>query len=259
MIPSLFVSHGSPMLALTDTPARQFLAGLGARMPRPRAIVVVSAHWETPTPMVNAVARNTTIHDFRGFPPALYALHYEPPGDPAFAARIEAMLTEAGLATAIDPQRGLDHGAWVPLLIAYPDASIPVLQVSVQPQAGPAHHYALGQALAPLRADDVLILGSGSFTHDLRRFRGQAVDAPESPDVSAFAAWMDQAILAHDLPALLDYRTRAPFAREQHPTEEHLLPLYAALGAGGGTATHLHRSAEHSILRMDAYAFGDRG
>jgi 4,5-DOPA dioxygenase extradiol len=257
MIPSLFVSHGSPMLALTDTPARQFLVGLGSSLRRPQAIIVVSAHWETPTPMVNAVARNTTIHDFHGFPPELYTLDYAPPGDPTLAARIASMLTGAGLTVTIDRQRGLDHGAWVPLLIAYPDAAIPVLQISVQPHAGPAHHYAVGQALAPLRADDVLIIGSGSFTHDLRRFRGQAVDAPESPDVTAFAAWMDQAIHAHDLPALLAYRTRAPFARDQHPTEEHLLPLYTALGAGGGTATRLHRSAEHSILRMDAYAFGD--
>lgn len=257
MIPSLFVSHGSPMLALTDTPARQFLAGLGATLPRPSAILVVSAHWETATPMVNAVARNETIHDFRGFPRDLYELRYDPPGEPALATRIASLLADAGMPSGIDRQRGLDHGAWVPLMIAYPDATIPVLQISVQPHLGPAHHHALGQALAPLRADDVLILGSGSFTHDLRRFRGQAVDAPESPDVTEFAEWINQAILAHDRTGLLDYRARAPFAREQHPTEEHLLPLFAAMGAGGATAQHLHRSAEHSILRMDAYAFAD--
>ncbi len=262
MIPSLFVSHGSPMLALTNTPARQFLAGLAATLPEPSAIIVISAHWETAEPRVNAVTRNQTIYDFRGFPPALYQLTYQPPGDAALATKIADHLRAAhlhapGLAASIDHQRGLDHGAWVPLLLAYPNATIPVLQVSVQPDHDPAHHYALGRALAPLRADNVLIIGSGSFTHDLRQFRGQPVDAPETPDVTAFADWMDQTIRTGDIPALLDYRARAPFAREQHPTEEHLLPLFAAMGAGGASPQHLHRSAEHAILRMDAYAFTD--
>ena len=257
MIPSLFVSHGSPMLALTDTPARRFLADLAAHLPQPSAIIVVSAHWESAAPTVNAVARNQTIYDFRGFPQALYELSYHPPGDTALASRIADLLRTAGLPPSIDHQRGLDHGAWVPLLLAYPDATIPVLQVSVQPDRGPAHHHALGRALAPLRAENVLIIGSGSFTHDLRQFRGQPIDAPETPDVTAFADWMDQAIRTGDIPALLDYRARAPFAREQHPTEEHLLPLFAAIGAGGAKPQHLHRSAEHAILRMDAYAFTD--
>ncbi|HEX7390788.1 MAG TPA: class III extradiol ring-cleavage dioxygenase [Acidiphilium sp.] len=258
MLPSLFISHGSPMLALTETPARDFLAGLAATLPRPRAILVVSAHWETALPMVNAVARNGTIHDFGGFPRALYEMVYPAPGDPALAERIAGMLKQAGFETGIDRVRGLDHGAWIPLLLAWPDADIPVLQVSVQPHLGAAHHLALGRALAPLRAEDILIVGSGSFTHDLRRFRGQAVDAPESPDVTAFSAWMDRAIAASDLDALVDYRARAPHARDEHPTEEHILPLFAALGAAGDpvSARRLHNSTEHAILRMDAYAFG---
>ncbi|MCF3946418.1 dioxygenase [Acidiphilium sp. AL] len=258
MLPSLFVSHGSPMLALSRTPARDFLAGLAATLPRPQAILVISAHWETEAPMVNAVARNDTIHDFGGFPKPLYELTYTAPGDPALAERVAELLRQAGFDAGIDRARGLDHGAWVPLLLAYPEADIPVLQLSVQTHRGPAHHLAIGRALAPLRHENVLILGSGSFTHDLRRFRGQAVDAPESPDVTAFSAWMDRVIAAGDVAALTDYRARAPHARDEHPTEEHILPLFAAIGAAGDpvAARRLHNSTEHAILRMDAYAFG---
>ena len=218
---------------------------------------MVSAHWETASPTLNAVAVNRTIHDFRGFPDALYQLAYHPPGDPALARQIAETLDRAGLTARIDPLRGLDHGAWVPLLLAYPHADIPVLQLSVQTERGPAHHLALGRALSALRQDDILIIGSGSFTHDLSRFRGQPMDAPEQPDVAAFAVWMDQRIESADLDALIDYRVRAPHAVEQHPTEEHLLPLFVALGAAGPypQARRLHRSVQHAILRMDAYAF----
>jgi 4,5-DOPA dioxygenase extradiol len=256
-LPAIFVSHGSPMLAITPTPARAFLAGLGAALPKPRAILVVSAHWETVTPMVNAVARNATIHDFGGFPRALFEIEYPAPGDPALAARVADLLTAAGFATGIDRARGLDHGAWVPVMLAYPMADVPVLQLSVQTMLGPEHAFAVGRALAPLRDEGVLVLGSGSFTHDLRRFRGQAVDAPEAGDVTAFSAWMDDAIARADIAALLDYRSLAPHARDEHPTEEHLLPLFTAMGAAGPDleAHRLHRSTEHAILRMDAYAF----
>ena len=257
MQPSLFVSHGSPMLALTETPARKFLAGLPATLGRPRAILAVSAHWETAAPMVNAVTRNETIHDFFGFPRALYELSYPAPGDGALAQRIADLLGKAGFTTGIDKARGLDHGAWVPLLLAWPAADIPVLQLSVQSRLGPRHAFEIGRSLAPLRDEDVLIIGSGSFTHDLRRFRGQPVNAPETPDVTQFSAWMDEAIARHDVDALLDYRARAPHARDEHPTEEHLLPLFTAMGAGGsGTARRLHNSTEHAVLRMDAYGFG---
>ncbi|MGC9269470.1 DODA-type extradiol aromatic ring-opening family dioxygenase [Acidiphilium sp.] len=259
-LPSLFISHGSPMLAITRTPARDFLVELGSTLERPRAILVVSAHWETVTPMVNAVSRNETIHDFGGFPRALFALQYPAPGDPPLARRVADLLTSAGFPTGIDTTRGLDHGAWVPLLLAYPAADIPVLQLSVQSHRGASYALAVGRALAPLRNEGVLILGSGSFTHDLRRFRGQAVDAPESPDVTAFSAWMDESIMASDWSALADYRARAPHACDEHPTEEHLLPLFTAIGAAdtgdaGVMARRVHHSTEHAILRMDAYEF----
>lgn len=257
MVPALFLSHGSPMLALTDSPARDFLMGLGREIRRPSAILVASAHWETRVPAVNAVGRNATIHDFYGFPPELFAMRYEPPGAPALAERAAGLLRAAGMECAIDPERGLDHGAWVPLVLMYPEAMIPVFQVGIQPHLDPAHHLRLGQALAPLRDEDVLIVGSGSFTHNLSRLRRGEVDAPQPPDVTAFADWFDAAITAGRRDDLLNYRMRAPYAVQQHPTDEHLLPLYVALGAGGERPTpeRLHNSAMYSSLRMDAYAF----
>jgi 4,5-DOPA dioxygenase extradiol len=259
MVQTLFISHGSPMTALMESPARHFLETLGTLIPRPRAILVASAHWETGVPTVSAPAANETIHDFYGFPPALYALRYNAPGAPALAAEVTALLGKAGFACRTDPARGLDHGAWVPLLLAYPEADIPVIQLSLQTELGPRHHLALGAALRPLVRDNVLVIGSGSFTHDLRRFRHgrPQLDAPETPDVTAFSDWMDEHILSSDAAALVDYRARAPFAADEHPTEEHLLPLFVALAAAGEApqARRLHQSVEFGFLRMDTYAF----
>ena len=257
MLPSLFISHGSPMLPLIEAPVRTFLEGLGQSLDRPKAIIVASAHWETERPAVNAVARNETIYDFSGFPPPLYRLTYPAPGDPVLAKRVHQLLLAAGFPAEIDYERGLDHGAWCPLYLAYPKADIPVLQVSVQSHLGTTHHLRLGEALAPLRSEDVLLIGSGSWTHDLRRFRGQPANAPEQPDVIAFSDWMDAAVTENRLDDLVYYRARAPHAVDQHPSEEHLLPLHFAVGAGGtdSKAKRIHKSATHGILRMDAYAF----
>src|SRR5581483_2260459 len=194
MLPALFISHGSPMMALEPSPARDFLAGLGATLPRPRAIAIASAHWETPQPRVNAVAVNDTIHDFYGFPPALFAMRYPAPGDPALAQRIAGLLRDAGLPADVDRARGLDHGAWVPLTLMYPAHDIPVVQVSLQPDGDAAYHLRVGRALEPLRNADVLVIGSGSFTHNLGRLRRSAPDAPPPPDVVAFADWMHAAL-----------------------------------------------------------------
>ena len=193
MISPIFVSHGSPTLIFDDVPARDFLRGLGASLPRPKAILVVSAHWETNIPAVNAVAVNETIHDFGGFPQILFDQRYPAPGDPALAAQIAALIRDAGLPAGIDTARGLDHGAWVPLKLMYPENDIPVLQLSVQTHLGPAHHLRLGQALRSLADEGVLILGSGSFTHDLRSvdWRGNNV----APDwVTDFADWVNAAL-----------------------------------------------------------------
>ncbi len=257
ILPSLFLSHGAPTLPLTDTPARAFLSGLGHALARPRAIVVISAHWETEAPAVSAVQRNETIHDFFGFPRELYELRYPAPGAPWLAAEISELLRASGLRCTIDYSRGLDHGAWVPLKLIYPDADIPVLQLSVQPHLGPSHHLRLGRALERLREQGVLIIGSGSLTHDLSEFRGQSPNAPAPDWVDGFADWFSDALEAQRTEALLDYRRQAPFAIKNHPSEEHLLPLFAALGAAGASwrAERLHASSTYGILRMDVYAF----
>lgn len=258
MLPALFLSHGAPTLPLDDAPARDFLRGLGQELGRPKAIVIASAHWETEVPAIGAAAHPETIHDFRGFPPELDTIRYEAPGSPDLAERASDLLCAAGLRSRLDRSRGLDHGAWVPLMLMYPQADIPVVPISVQPHLGPAHHLQLGQALTPLRADDVLVVGSGAFTHDLSRFRGNALAAETPADVAEFARWFEQALAEGRTCDLVTYRARAPHAARQHATEEHLLPLFVAMGAGGKAtpARHVHASAMHGVLRMDAYAFG---
>lgn len=260
MLPALFLSHGAPTFPLSDAPARTFLETLAAQLPeRPRAILMMSAHWETRSPAVTAQAQNETIHDFFGFPKELYEIRYAAPGSAWLVDRVAALIEGAGGTVAPDSKRGLDHGAWVPLRLVYPDADVPVVQLSVQSARGPDYHYALGQLLAPLRDEGVLIVGSGSFTHDLSSFREyfHAVNAPAPAWVDDFADWMSLAIEQGRIDDLLAYRTRAPNATRNHPTEEHLLPLFFALGAGAGGATeHLHQSTTHGVLRMDAFAFG---
>ena len=254
---SLFLSHGAPTLPLTDKPARTFLSQIGNKLERPKAILVISAHWETAVPTVNAVDSNETIHDFGGFPRALYDLRYPAPGSPKFATRVAERLRAGGFDCNVDRRRGLDHGAWVPLLLMYPKADIPVLQLSVQPHLGPEHHLRVGRALAPLRSEGVLIIGSGSFTHDLSEFCGHNPNDPAPNWVNSFADWFDAASAKGQIDDLIDYRRRAPFATKNHPTEEHLLPLYAALGAAAENACveRLHSSSTYSVLRMDVYAF----
>ncbi|MBS0308406.1 MAG: dioxygenase [Proteobacteria bacterium] len=257
-MPTLFVSHGSPMLAITDSPAHRYLQQLGKTLPRPQAIVMLSAHWEAiGGPAVSLTATPETIHDFGGFPPALYDIQYPAPGAPAIAEQAAALLEQAGHAVKRSSTRGLDHGAWVPLSLMYPDADIPTLQVSVLRGQGAVEHERLGRALAPLREQGVLIIGSGSLTHNLYEFRGQDIDTPPPAWVREFSDWMTTKLLNGERAALLDYRRQAPFAARNHPTEEHLVPLFAALGAAGDAAStrHLHSSYEYEILAMDAYAF----
>lgn len=255
-ISPIFVSHGAPTLPFEDVSARDFLRSLGARVARPKAILMISAHWETQVPTVNAVTSNATIHDFYGFPAPLYQLAYPAPGSVELAARVVELLGASGLAARTDPARGLDHGAWVPLMLAYPNADIPVVQLSVQSQLGPGHHLELGRALAPLSDEGVLIMASGSFTHNLGALR-DARPQGEPDWVRDFADWMDTALAAGRTCDLLAYRRLAPHAARNHPTEEHILPLFVALGAAGtGACAHqLHRSVTYNILRMDAFAF----
>lgn len=249
--PSLFLSHGSPMLAVDAAqPAHGFLRALGAQLPRPEAVLVVSAHWDTTAPRATGSPQPDTLHDFYGFPAPLYRLRYPAPGRPELAAQVVRVL---GADAAVDTDRGLDHGAWVPLLLMYPRHDVPVVQLSLQTALGPAHHLRLGEALAPLREQGVLIIGSGGATHNLREyFHASAGHEP----YEAFAAWLHETLMRGEQEALLDYRRRAPHASRNHPTEEHFLPLFVALGAGGPKARRLHASFD-CVLAMDAYAFED--
>ncbi|HYM32359.1 MAG TPA: class III extradiol ring-cleavage dioxygenase [Candidatus Cybelea sp.] len=262
MQPSIFVSHGSPTLAIEHGPAVDFLSGLGkaveAEFGRPRAILCASAHWETPEPAVSTAKRPETIYDFYGFPEELYRLSYPAPGAPDVAGEAMELIGAAGLPCSVDPAQGLDHGAWMPLRFMWPDAKIPVAQVAIQHHLGPAHHVALGRALAPLRSSGVLLLGSGGAVHNLRdlmgrRMRGET-GAPEW--AVTFDDWLERAATAGDGKKLIDYRREAPGAAMAHPRDEHLLPLHFAFGAGGERAGRtLHKSFGLGSLSMAAYAF----
>ena len=257
-LPTLFISHGSPMLAIQDSPAHQFLRHLGQTVPRPKAILVASAHWESMgAPAVSTVAHPDTIHDFGGFPRALFEIAYPAPGAPETAAHVAVLLEQGGYTVKVSATRGLDHGAWVPLRLMYPDADIPVTQVSIVRDATPAAHLRLGQALASLRDEGVLVIGSGSLTHNLSEFRGQPVDTVAPAWVRDFGVWMHERLAQGDTASLLDYRKQAPHAVRNHPTDEHLSPLFVAMGAAGdkASATRLHDSFEYGVLAMDVYAF----
>ncbi|HWD28276.1 MAG TPA: class III extradiol ring-cleavage dioxygenase [Rhizomicrobium sp.] len=250
MLPALFVSHGAPTLPFDDVPARDFLRSLGDAFERPKAVLCVSAHWDTDVPVLTMAAANTTIHDFGGFPEALYRLRYDAPGAPALAERAAKLLGAA----ASDSTRGLDHGAWVPLMLMYPAADIPVLQLSVQSRSTPAHHMALGRALAPLREEGALILASGGYVHNLRQLDRHDMNAPEPTWSAAFGDWVHDALMERRDGDLANYRRLAPEAARAQPTEEHFMPLFVAYGAGGAS-TRLHKSTTFGSLRMDAYAF----
>ena len=248
--PSVFVSHGAPTLVIEDSLGRDFLAGLGKRLGKPSAVIAVSAHWTTRVPAVGGADRPETIHDFYGFPKALYSMRYPAPGATALADRVRD-LTGA----VVDPDQGLDHGAWVPLTLMYPEADIPVTQLSVQPGRSAADHIALGRALAPLRKEGVLILGSGGAVHNLRDFRFGERKAADW--AKGFADWLDGVLAAGDVDSVAEWQTRCPEARLAHPTDEHFLPLPVALGAAGEAVRteRLHAGFEHGSIGMHAYAF----
>lgn len=254
MLPSLFISHGSPMVALHSGDTGRTLARLARELPRPQAILVVSAHWETHDLRVTSAPRQQAWHDFYGFPPALYSLDYEPPGDPQLALEIVERLEDAGLPAHLDPQRPLDHGAWVPLLLMYPEADIPVLQLSLPSDQGPALQTRLGRLLGDLRWRDILLIGSGSITHNLHELDWNAAPDRVEPWAREFRDWLVERLHANDEAALHDYRRQAPWAVRSHPSDEHLLPLFFARGAGG--ACHVEYSGySKATIAMDIYRF----
>lgn len=253
--PSVFVSHGAPTIAVQDSSVTAFLKGLGDSLGRPQAVLCVSAHWETEAPAVLGDAEPDTIHDFHGFPEPLYRLRYPAPGAPDLARRVVDLLADRDIPCAVSGERGLDHGAWIPLMLMYPDADVPVTQLSVQPDQGPAAHLELGRALAPLRENSVLVLASGGAVHNLSYFR------PGSTEVSDWARrfddWLTAAVEAGDGEALVDYRSASADGAMAHPRDEHYLPLLVALGAGseGAKGRVLHKGFMDGDLSMAAFAF----
>lgn len=260
-LPVLFVSHGSPMFAVHPGEAGPALnAWARAHTPAQqlKGIVMMSPHWMTRGIGVMATPQPATLHDFGGFPPELYELQYPATGSPGLAERVLNLLRAADLPAGQDPERPFDHGCWVPLMHLYPEANVPVVQVALPAHVGPADVYAVGQALAPLREQGILLVGSGSMTHNLYELRRE--EGPTEPYVTAFCGWVHDTLLAGDLPAMLDYRSRAPHAARAHPTDEHFLTIYFVLGAAAWgqpnspRPQYLTREVQLRSISMDAFS-----
>ena len=257
--PALFVSHGAPTFALDPGSLGPKLSQLGEQWLGLEAIAVVSAHWQTARVEVMRTATPETLHDFGGFPQALYRLNYPAAGAPALAYETVAILKAYGIDAGLDDKRGLDHGAWVPLLHLIPGAQVPVFQVSLPFAFNAQKAFELGRALRALRQRGVLVMGSGSLTHNLAEI-GQ-VDPSRSQYAVEFTSWIRAHIQTRDIDALLDYRRRAPHAQRAHPTEEHFLPLLVAVGASedADAVTVIDGGMTYGVLSMESYAFASAG
>ena len=265
-LPSVFVSHGSPMIALEPGAAGAFMQRLGpaidAAFGRPRAILAVSAHTAARAPVLLAADRHEAVYDFGNFDSRLNEMRYDAPGSKALAARAAGLLEASKIAARTLEQGGLDHGIWTALKYIYPSADVPIVPLAFVPSQSPAEQFALGQALAPLAQEGVLVLGTGSITHNLRRVFANGMrpsgEMPEIAESAAFREWMRVRSQALEWDELFAYRERAPHAVDMHPTDEHLLPWYVAAGVGGRVCApvRLHDSVTLGSLGMDAYAFG---
>ena len=254
---AIFLSHGAPTLALEDSPTGRFLDALGRALPRPRAVLVASAHFDRRQPTLTAGARPRTVHDFGGFPEALYRIDYPAHGAPDLASEAQALLRAGGVDAALDAGHGFDHGVWVPLLRMFPGADVPVVALSIDSRADAATHYRVGRALAPLARDGVLVLGSGGYSHNLGELAWHATDAATPAWASEFTDWLRARLVAGEVEQALAWSALAPNAQRNHPTTEHLMPLFVAWGAGGEGAIgrSLHHGWEMASLAMDAFAF----
>ncbi|MDR3099032.1 MAG: dioxygenase [Paraburkholderia sp.] len=255
--PTLFLSHGAPTLPIDPSLPSGGFTTLAQHLPRPKSVLMLSAHWNTLKPTVSTAELPETIHDFYGFPRALYEIRYPAPGAPETAQRAAALLRAQGV--PVDEEaHGLDHGAWVPMLLMFPDADVPVAQLSIQPHADAAHHFALGRALRELRDEGVMVIGSGQITHNLRTADFSARPEDADPRVAEFTDWFEARLAARDIDALLDYRRQAPHAVHMHPTDEPLLPVFAALGAADDDYTLGVQSlgTYQRALAMTNYVFG---
>jgi 4,5-DOPA dioxygenase extradiol len=251
--PSLFVSHGAPTIYFESGPATHFLRTLGHQLAKPDAIIAVTAHWESDQVQLGGAGNPPMIYDFFGFPEELYRLSYPAPGSPALAEKALGLLKAAEVPASIDFDRGYDHGTWSPLMLMFPEAAIPVVQVSVQPGSDARHHLAVGAILGPLRADNVLILGSGGAVHNLRHFRPNSASVPQW--ASDFEQWLSDLAITGDRDAAANWEEQAPTPFLAHPRDEHFLPFLVAMGAGSGAGRLLHRGFEHGALSMAAFAF----
>ncbi len=256
-LPTIFISHGAPTIALESTPASLFLQELGNKLPRPQAILTISAHWTTTRPQFSLSANPTTIHDFGGFPQALYEMQYAAPGAPELSLRAAELLNQAGIECTTVAERGYDHGVWIPLKLMYPAADIPIAQLSCQPAASPAEHFKIGQALKSLRDEGVLIIASGTAVHNLGTI-GMYAEPPAW--AVKFEQWLKDEILSGSASDLLQYRSLVPEGVSAHPSTEHFQPIFVALGAASNNdgrfrGSVLHRSWAYGSLSMAAYAF----
>jgi len=258
LLPTLFVSHGAPLFALAPGASGAALSRFANEVQTQhtlRGVVIMSPHWMSRTPAVMTTPNPETLHDFGGFPPALYALQYPAPGEPALAQQVIGLLQTAGFETQADAKRPLDHGAWVPLMHMFPNADVPVIQVALPQSFGPKEVFAMGQALSELRSLGILLIGSGSMTHNLSEFAGDGV--PTAPYVLEFSRWIEGRVVAGDWESLLNYQTLAPHAHRAHPSDDHFLPLFFALGAAGPTteaqAHYLSREVLYGMLAMDSF------
>lgn len=258
-MPSLFISHGSPMMALEQSDTTAFLAQLSHQLPKPKAIVVFSAHFDVANKVVVTGAESlSTIHDFYGFPQPLYQVEYPAKGDSDLSNTIADRIASAGVDVEIDRKRGLDHGAWIPLLHLFPEHDIPVVSVSINSNWDAATHFALGKLLRSLREEGVLFIGSGGISHNLREIFSPVPDKDREAKVVAFTDWMSDKIEQRDVESITHYLQVAPHAKFSHPTPDHYLPLPFVLGTSydDERGKVLHRATEMDILALDAYGFG---
>jgi 4,5-DOPA dioxygenase extradiol len=260
MLPSFFIAHGAPSLAIEKHAYTEFLNQLGKELPRPKAIVIFTAHWESTVQQISSVVQYETIYDFSGFQPELYEITYPAKGDLPLSLEIQRLFQDEGIECVLDDKRGLDHGSWAPLHILYPHRDIPVVQLSVNPRLTAEEHYRIGKALEPLREQDILILGSGGTVHNLRRLDWRGGDEPQEWAVR-FDEWIEEQLETWNAEAMNDYENRAPYARDAVPTPEHFIPLILSMGAADGAkkAKLLHRSYQLGTLSLSSWMFGTVG
>lgn len=257
MLPSLFIAHGAPTLAIENNAYSRFLRTLSLQLPKPRAIALFSAHWESPLQLVSGAERHKLEYDFYGFPEEMYRITYPAQGDSGVTREIADCFAKEGISCRIDAERGLDHGAWVVLRLLYPEADVPVVALSVNPRLTPEEQYRTGAALASLRSDNILIVGSGGTVHNLRRLDWDGQNEPRQWAVE-FDSWLDEQMETWNLEALFDFEVRAPHASLAVPTFEHFAPLFVSMGAADRTrrAKLLHRSYQYGSLSLSCWMFG---